>query len=111
VLPPGAIPGVSSRQAKPGETILVYGIGFGSVTPDIPAGQIAEQANSLTSQFQIMFGPAPATLQYFGLAPTFVGLYQFNVVVPDVPNSDLVPITFTLGNVSGAQTLYTAVHN
>jgi uncharacterized protein (TIGR03437 family) len=36
-------------------------------------------------------------------------LYQFNVVVPDVPASDLVPLTFTLGGNPGTQTLYIAV--
>jgi uncharacterized protein (TIGR03437 family) len=111
VLPPGAIPGVTSRQAQPGETILVYGIGFGAVTPNIPTGQIAEQDNSLAAPFQLMFGSTPATLNYFGLAPNYVGLYQFNVVVPNISNSDLVPVTFTLGGVSGTQTLYTAVHD
>ena len=39
-----------------------------------------------------------------------MGLYQFNVVVPAVPDSDLVPITFDLGDVPGTQTLYTAVN-
>jgi uncharacterized protein (TIGR03437 family) len=58
-----------------------------------------------------MFGSTPATLNYFGLAPNYVGLYQFNVVVPNISNSDLVPVTFTLGGVSGTQTLYTAVHD
>jgi uncharacterized protein (TIGR03437 family) len=38
-----------------------------------------------------------------------VGLYQFNVTVPAVANSDLVPLTFTLGGEGGTQTLFTAV--
>ena len=62
-------------------------------------------------QLQVFFGQTPATLSYFGLAPSAVGLYQFNVVVPNVTNSDAVPITFPLGGVNGNQTLYTAVHN
>jgi uncharacterized protein (TIGR03437 family) len=49
-------------------------------------------------------------LTYFGLAPGFVGLYQFDVVVPAVPDNDLVPLTFNLGGVAGTQTLYIAVH-
>jgi uncharacterized protein (TIGR03437 family) len=60
----------------------------------------------------MVFGSTPAaTLGYAGKAPDYVSLYQFNVVVPSVPNSDLVPITFTLGGANGAQTLYTAGHN
>ena len=111
VAPPGSISGITSRQAKPGETIIVYGVGFGPVTPTIPAGQVVQQSNSLTSPLQVFFGQTPATLSYSGLAPGAVGLYQFNVVVPNVVNSDAVAITFPLGGVNGSQTLYTAVHN
>jgi uncharacterized protein (TIGR03437 family) len=39
-----------------------------------------------------------------------VGLYQFNVVVPDtVPSGDAVPVTFALNGSVGQQVLYTAV--
>jgi uncharacterized protein (TIGR03437 family) len=38
-----------------------------------------------------------------------VGVYQFDVVVPAIADNDLVPLTFKLGGVAGAQTLYTAV--
>lgn len=109
VLPPNTIAGVPSRQAQPGDTIIVYGIGFGGVTPNIPAGQVVSQANSLNSKFQILIGGTPATLAYSGLAPNFVGLYQFNVVVPNVAANDLTPVTFTIGGVSGTQTLFTAI--
>ena len=50
-----------------------------------------------------------ATWVYAGLAPGYTGLYQFNVVVPDVPASDLVPLTFTLNGNPGTQALYIAV--
>ena len=111
VLPPNAIPGLSSRQAKPGETIVIYGVGFGPVTPSIPAGQIVQQNNSLALPLLVSIGGAPAALAYDGLVQTFIGLYQFNVVVPNIADSDAAPLTFTLGGASGSQTLYTAVHN
>ncbi len=110
VLPAGAIAGVTSRPAKPGETIIIYGVGFGSVTPNISAGQIVTQTNHLSASFEISFGQTQAQLPYFGLAPSFVGLYQFNVVVPAVADNGLVPLTFNLGGVPGTQTLFTAVH-
>jgi uncharacterized protein (TIGR03437 family) len=110
VLPAGAIAGVDSRPARPGEAIVMYGIGFGSVVPDTPAGQIAPATRQLSAPLQILFGQTPAQqLPYAGLAPAWVGLYQFNVVVPPVPDSDLVPLTFSLGGVAGTQTLVTAV--
>ena len=109
VAPPGTIAGVTSRQAKPGETIVFYGIGFGGVSPFTPAGVIPSGSTTLVAPLQIMFGQTPATLQYWGLAPGQIGLYQFNVVVPNIASSDLVPVTFTLAGQPGAQTLFIAV--
>jgi uncharacterized protein (TIGR03437 family) len=114
VLPAGAIAGLNSRPAKPGETIVIYGIGFGpaenSAQQVSPVGQIASGLTKLTSSFAAFFGQTQANVAYAGLAPGYVGLYQFNVVVPTVANSNAVPFTFTLGGASGGQTLYTAVH-
>ncbi len=111
VLPPGAIQAVNSRRASPGDTIILYGVGFGGVTPPTPAGQIVQGSNQLTASLQISFAGTPAQLSYWGLAPSYVGLYQFNVVVPNVAANDFVPLTFSLGGVSGTQTLYIAVQN
>jgi uncharacterized protein (TIGR03437 family) len=111
VLPTGAISGVVSRPAKPGDTIMLYGVGFGPVIPDIPAGQIAQASNKLASSFEISIGGMPATVTYAGLAPNYVGLYQFNVVVPNAADSNAAPVTFTLDGAAGTQTLYIAVQN
>ena len=111
MLPPGAIAGVPSRRARPGDTIVLYGVGFGPVTPNIPAGQTVQQSNTLATPIQIFFGQARATLSYSGLAPNAVGLYQFNVVVPNVPAGDNVPLTFTLGGAAGTQSLAIAISN
>jgi uncharacterized protein (TIGR03437 family) len=46
---------------------------------------------------------------YDGLVPGSIGLYQINVVVPNISASDIVPLTFTLNGVAGTQTLYTVV--
>jgi len=109
VLPSGAISGVTSSPAKPGETIVIYGVGFGPVIPDIPAGEIVTKDNQLSASFHISIGKATAKLEYYGLAPGEVGVYQFDVVIPTVANSDLVPLTFNLGGVPSTQTLFTAV--
>jgi uncharacterized protein (TIGR03437 family) len=103
-LPPGTVAGVASRRAVPGDTITLYGVGFGAVVPAIPAGRIVQEANSLATPLKILFGQAPATITYQGLAPNFVGLYQVNVVVPQVSGSD-VPLTFELGGAAGTQKL------
>ena len=110
-LPENAIAGVASRPAMVGETVLIYGVGFGPVTPGFTAGTIVTADNSLTTKPQFLFGNTSATLAYDGLAPSFTGLYQFNVVVPNVNTNNAVPISFNLGGVPGSQTLYIAVQN
>lgn len=110
-LPANAISGVSSRPAKPGDTLLVYGVGFGPVSGGLTAGTVVTQANSLTIPVQFLFGTTAATASYYGLAPSFTGLYQFNLVVPQVSNNLALPFSFTLGGVKSTQTLYVAVQN
>ena len=85
-LPDGSVP----KTVKPGDTIVLYGIGFGSTTPDVPAGQIATQPDQLQARFEVSFsagppgqGSQPAPVSYAGHVPGTVGLYQFNVQVPD----------------------------
>jgi uncharacterized protein (TIGR03437 family) len=111
VLPPGAIPGLASRRAQPGDNIAFYGVGFGSVTPDTPAGEIVQHLNTLVAPLHIYFGQMEATWSYAGLAPNAVGLYQFNVVVPNVAGGDAIPLTFSLAGTLGHQTLYMPVQN
>ena len=106
-LPSGTTP-VGSRPARPGETVVLYGVGFGPVTSGIGAGDVVQQDNSLLLPFQVFFGGMAAAVNYAGLAPGAVGLYQFNVVVPETAGA-AVPLTFALGGSSGQQVLYTAV--
>ncbi len=111
VLPPGSIPGVASARAKPGDTIVFYGVGFGTVTPDSPAGQIVTQSNTLNRDFQASFAGTPATVSFSGLTGGYLGLYQFNVVVPNVAAGDAVPLTFSLAGTAGTQKLLISISN
>jgi uncharacterized protein (TIGR03437 family) len=112
VLPAGAVSGLTSKPASPGDTITLYGVGFGAVTPSVAAGQLVSQSQltSLTAPVQILFGTTPATvITYQGLAPGLVGLYQFNVTVPMVSAGDAVPLSFVQNGATLPQTLYIAV--
>jgi len=106
VLPPGKFPGIQSKRAVPGDTIVLYGVGFGAVTPDSPAGVIVQDDNKLTESLTATIGGKSAEVGYDGLAPQLVGVYQFNIVVPDVPASDTTPLVVTLGGAPVAQKLY-----
>jgi uncharacterized protein (TIGR03437 family) len=127
VFPPDSFAGVTSRAAKPGDTIVFYGVGFGPV-PDTPAGTIPQLSNGLLRLAiapNFYFNGVQAQVTYAGIAPQtattgYIGLYQFNVIVPAIPNLQVgtpmaVQVTFTVNEngttVAGTQTLYTAVEN
>lgn len=112
VLPVGAVSGLTSQPASPGDTITLYGIGFGTTNPAVPAGQLVSGLPTLTSPVQILFGTTPGTIIYQGLAPGLVGLYQFNVTVPaGLSANSAEPLTIMQGGNSLPQTLYTAIGN
>jgi uncharacterized protein (TIGR03437 family) len=126
VFPPGTFAGITSRAAKPGDTIVIYGVGFGPV-PESPAGTIPQVSNGLSLPVApyFYFNGVQAQVTYAGIAPQsattgYIGLYQFNVIVPPIPNLQVgipmaVQVTFTITEnkltVTGTQTLYTAVEN
>jgi uncharacterized protein (TIGR03437 family) len=97
--------GMPSHPAKAGDVLTIYGIGFGPVTPTTGAGVIATQATSLTNKVTFLFGQTPGTILYQGLAPSNVGLYQFNVQVPTVSAGDSA-LTVMTGSTKVSQNLF-----
>jgi uncharacterized protein (TIGR03437 family) len=112
-LPSGAISGVASRPVLPGETVVIYAIGFGPVlgptSTDVAAGQVAPDSSLVEAPVQFVFAGSPASVTYAGLVPGLVGLYQFDVVMPAVAAGSAVPVTVTLNGKAIGQTLYIAV--
>jgi uncharacterized protein (TIGR03437 family) len=106
VLPPGYTTAVPTSRAHPGDTIVLLGMGLGPVSPNVPAGQIAPQASTLLTLPTISFNATPATVTYAGLVAGTVGLYQINVVVPNVPMpagqtyNDAVDVTIVVNGVN-----------
>jgi uncharacterized protein (TIGR03437 family) len=96
------IAGVTSTPAQVGETIVMYGTGFGPTSPVTPTGQLVTAPAILANTVQITIGGTVANVSYAGLVGP--GLYQFNVVVPNLPSGD-APV---LATISGA-TSQTAV--
>jgi uncharacterized protein (TIGR03437 family) len=80
------IAGATTTPAAPGETIILYAVGFGPTTPAVPTGQLVSTAEPLANTVQITIGGMPASANFTGLAGS--GLYQFNVTVPALPNGD-----------------------
>jgi len=82
----GLIPGVITRPATPGETILLYGTGFGPTNPLSSAETLVQKPAPLANPVQVTIGGIVANVAFAGLVGA--GLYQLNVVVPAVQDGD-----------------------
>jgi uncharacterized protein (TIGR03437 family) len=91
------LPGVTTQPAQPGETILLYGTGFGPTNPALPTAQLVTTPAVLANSVQVTIGGVAATVVYAGLVQP--GLYQLNVTVPNLPNGDAAVVA-TIGTVS-----------
>ena len=72
----------SSDPAMPGEVVVMYGTGFGPVSPAVPTGAAPSGLSPTTVVPAITIGGIPATVAFSGAAPYFVGLDQLNITVP-----------------------------
>lgn len=94
-----------SRPVRAGETLALYGVGFGPTTSTVPAGQGFSGAAPTTNPVTVNIGGQPAKVAFSGLVSA--GLYQINVVVPNVASGDQ-PVQATVGGV-GTPTAFVAV--
>jgi uncharacterized protein (TIGR03437 family) len=86
-----------ARPALPGETISIYGTGFGLTSPPRPAGEVFDPA-PLTLPFTVRLNGIRATAGYGGIVGP--GLYQFNVTLPlTTPPLDYYNVTIEIGGV------------
>ena len=97
--PAGSVSGVTTRAVKAGETISLYGVGFGPTKTAAPAGQLysGPAVNNILDGVNVTIGGKNANVSFAGLVGE--GLYQFNLVVPQVPSGDqLVQIGLQFSN-------------
>jgi uncharacterized protein (TIGR03437 family) len=79
----GTFPGVTTVPAKPGETIILWGTGFGPTTPAAPVGAVVPStATYSTTLPSVQVNLVGATVYGAALAPGFGGLYQLAFQVP-----------------------------
>ena len=83
--PAGAFP-YTTRPAVAGETVVLYGVGFGPTVPAVPAGQPFSGSAELSAYPVVTIGTATANVNYAGMVQA--GLYQINLVVPSGVKGD-----------------------
>jgi uncharacterized protein (TIGR03437 family) len=109
--PAGAFPG--SHPAKANDVVIIYASGLGPVNDQPPSGVAAGANGSTLPRMvrppQVTFGGQTASsIDYAGLAPGFVGLYQVNVHLPATVSTGsavLVQITTAEGQKSNTVTI------
>ena len=78
-----------ANPASPGEILTIYGFGLGVTNPPVAAGALTPLSPlfPLANNLQINIGLYPfyqqATVQFAGLSPGSLGLYQVNFQLPD----------------------------
>ncbi len=113
--PVGAVPGLTTHPAKPGDIVILLGTGLGAVTPPIANGTspvFSDKALHTTNTTPtILFGGQPATsVPFSGLSPQFVGVNQINVQIPSTaPGGDTVPVQLSEGGITSTAAVTIAI--
>jgi uncharacterized protein (TIGR03437 family) len=107
----GTFAGATTTPAKPGDTIILWGTGFGATIPAAPPG--LETPSSVTYSTAtaptVTIDNIPATVYGAALAPGFAGLYQVAIQVPASLADGNWPVVATVGGVSSPSGLVLAV--
>jgi uncharacterized protein (TIGR03437 family) len=92
----------ADNPAHAGEVIILYLTGMGATNPPVPTG--ATSPSSPPAQVavapQVSIGGTNAQVQFAGLTPGSVGLYQINVKIPAGAGTGNVPLVVMQGGVA-----------
>lgn len=100
----------ANRGVRPGETILLFGTGFGPTSPVFPTDAVLPPgtAPAVSTTVRIRFGETVANLIGSGNLVS-AGLYQFAVTVPDtLPDGDIAVVA-EVGGVASASNVFLTV--
>lgn len=97
--PTGSSLGYPTVAAKAGDSIVLFGVGFGPTNPTVTSGVVFSSAASTTNPVQLVIGGKTVTPSFAGLSSA--GLYQINVTIPAGLGTDDESLT---ASVAGVQT-------
>ena len=85
--PTGTSLGFKTVAAKAGDTVVLYGVGFGPTNPAAPAGQINSVYPAATEKVTLTIHGTSVTPSFAGI--WFTGAFQLNVKIPaGLPGGD-----------------------
>ncbi|HEX4134032.1 MAG TPA: IPT/TIG domain-containing protein [Bryobacteraceae bacterium] len=95
--PTGNSLGYPTVAAKAGDTVELFGVGFGSTIPSVPAGQAFSGAAPTTNPVNLLINSVGVTSTFAGLSGA--GLFQINLTVPSGAGTGDVPLQASVGGV------------
>ena len=110
VWPAGAVAGVASHPAKPGDVITIYATGTGPVDSPVSDGNnsLDKLRHNVVTPI-VTIGGVTAEVQFSGLSPQFVGVNQLNVTVPNAAPGDAVTLQIQVGGITTSDQLKIAI--
>jgi uncharacterized protein (TIGR03437 family) len=103
---PGLIPGITTRGARPGETITLHGSGFGPTDPPTNPALVVTVPSQLVNRLNVYISGVQADLVWAGQVGS--GLYQITLVVPEAPDGDQ-PIVAEIGGTQSPDSAFITV--
>ena len=78
--PTGNSLGYATVAAKAGDSVELFGLGFGPTSPQVPSGQAPSAAASTANAVGLLINNVSVTPSFAGLSGA--GLYQINLILP-----------------------------
>jgi uncharacterized protein (TIGR03437 family) len=92
---PSAVPG--SVSAKPGDTLILWGTGFGPTQPATPSGQLVTAASPAASMPAVTVGGVSVNVIGATISPGTVGVYQIEIELPQSIGLGDQPVVASIG--------------
>jgi uncharacterized protein (TIGR03437 family) len=102
--PTGSSLGYPTVAAKAGDSIVLFGVGFGPTAPPVPAGAVFSGSAATTNPVTVRINNVTVTPSFAG--ESSAGLYQLNITLPAGLGTGDVPLQAFVG---GSQTPIVAI--
>jgi uncharacterized protein (TIGR03437 family) len=95
--PTGNSLGYPTVAARAGDSVVLFGVGFGPTNPAVPAGQSFSGQAAATNTVNLLINNSNLTPSFAGLSSA--GLFQFNLTIPAGLGTGDVPLVGIVGGV------------
>jgi len=100
---PSAVPGTVA--ARPGDILVLWGTGFGTTNPALPAGQVDNQPAAVLAATTATIGGVAVPVISAVLSGGYAGLDQVNLQVPANLPAGALGVQVTVGGVQSPPTM------